>query len=134
MGRLARARVDRGVRRGREPRVEVREASLQAPPAGHGAAREALDVVRRSVQLEDVRGARDLMQPVHVLRDESPHVALALKLGNGAVRVVRGGLLGEPAPADERPGPVSSLVRLGLEEVLVRHRLEAARVSSVGLR
>ena len=53
---------------------------VQPEPRRHLTAREADGAFERAVQLDDVAGARRLVQPVDVLRDDRPDVAVALQL------------------------------------------------------
>ena len=112
-----------------EARVRLGHAIVQALARGHLAARQADRPVERPVQLHDVPGARGLVQPVDVLGDDRPDVAVPLQLGDPLVPGVGLGCR-EPLPADVAAGPVapSRLRRPG--ELAERHRLDAAR--SVG--
>jgi hypothetical protein len=122
------ARIDRLC----EARVQSSQLLLEPSPVAHVAARDADSFVRRPVKLERVFAPGGVVQPVDVLRDEAPDLAVPLRVRQRVVRRVGNRALGEGAPPGERARPVALLVLLGAHELLVRHRLESSRVRAVG--
>ena len=70
------ARVDRLC----EARVQSSQLLLEPSPVAHVAARDADSFVRRPVKLERVFAPGGVVQPVDVLRDEAPDLAVPLRV------------------------------------------------------
>ena len=82
----------------------------------------ASDEIDPTVQVDDPRAARRLMQAVHVLGDEELNSAHRFEPGQGAVSIIGFSLTNEP-PADEAPRPIAPARLFFAHEGLIGHRL-----------
>ena len=119
-------RIDRGLEpRGGPRRVRRAQARVKFLARRPRPARQAHDLVQRPVQFGHGRGTRRLVQPVHVLRDDTGDEPGPLERGDGAVPGVRR-RPGDVPPPEVRPRPVALPGPGRPGELLIGHRLRGS--------
>ena len=112
-------------------RIEAHQFSLQIPACMALLAAHAAHLVDPAVQVDHVRAAGGLVQPIDVLRDQLHYAILLLQMCQGAMRVV-GQRGAQAAPADQAARPVA-LLRARLAHEVLKHDRSGPFPAAVGV-
>ena len=105
---------------GSDLRVQFQQPDLQLGATGESSAAQTDDAGQVAVQIDDRRGARRLVEPVDVLRDDPGQWGVAAEYCQGQMRETGAGRL-EPVPTHRRTHPVAATTEVAAGELLEGH-------------